>query len=119
MIRRPWRDESGVALGLAVIVVVLIGVLAAGLLAAGLLAVVQGDLEGTLQTNRGQRALHLADAGAQAVAAQLRAAANPDHYDADGPDNTGWAYLSPSSISHPAAGRPERRWPRATKAPRG
>ena len=92
MIRRTWPDESGVALGLAVIVVVLIGVLA-----AGLLAVVRGDLEGTIQTNRGQRAMHLADAGAQAAAAQLRAAANPDLYDADGPDNTGWAYLSPDS----------------------
>ena len=92
MIHRPLRDESGVALGLAVIVVVLIGVLA-----AGLLAVVRGDLEGTIQTNRGQRALHLTDAGAQAAAAQLRAAANPDHYDADGPANTGWAYLSPGS----------------------
>lgn len=90
MIRRYRRDESGVALGLAVIVVVLIGVLA-----AGLLAVVRGDLEGTIQTNRGQRALHLADAGAQAAVAQLRADANPDHYDADGTDNSGWAYVSP------------------------
>lgn len=90
MIRRPLRDESGVALGLAVIVVVLIGVLA-----AGLLAVVRGDLEGMIQTNRGQRALHLADAGAQAAAAQLRSNPTPDHYDADGSDNSGWAYVSP------------------------
>lgn len=90
MIRRPWRDESGVALGLAVILVVLIGVLA-----AGLLAVVRSDLEGTIQTNRGQRALHLADAGAQAAAAQLRADSDPDHFDADGADNSGWAYVSP------------------------
>lgn len=86
----PGRDESGVALGLAVIVVVLVGVLA-----AGLLAVVRGDLEGTVQTSRGQRALHLADAGAQAAAAQLRADATPGHYDADGAGNTGWAYVSP------------------------
>lgn len=90
MIGRSWRDESGVALGLAVILVVLIGVLAAGLLAA-----VRSDLEGAIQTNRGGRALHLADAGAQAAAAQLRADATPDHYDADGADNTGWAYVSP------------------------
>ena len=47
---------------MAVIVVVLIGVLA-----AGLLAVVRADLEGTVLTNRGQRALHLADAGARAT----------------------------------------------------
>ena len=90
MIGRLYRGESGVALGLAVIVVVLIGVLA-----AGLLAVVRGDLEGAIQTNRGQRALHLADAGAQAAAAQLRADAHPDHYDADGAGNTGWAHVSP------------------------
>ena len=89
MIRRSRRDESGVALGLAVIVVVLIGVLA-----AGLLAVLRSDLEGTIQTNRGQRALHLADAGAQAAAAQLRTDADPGHYDADGADNSGWAYVS-------------------------
>jgi len=86
----PRRDESGVALGLAVIVVVLIGVLA-----AGLLAVVRADLEGAVQTSRGQRALHLADAGAQAAAAQLRADAAPGHYDADAGDNSGWAQVSP------------------------
>ena len=76
MITRPWRDESGVALGLAVIVVVLIGVLA-----AGLLAVLRSDLEATARANGGQRALHLADAGAQAAAARLRADADPAHYD--------------------------------------
>ena len=59
------RDESGVALGLAVILVV-----------------VRSDLEGTIQMNRGGRALHLADAV-------------PGHYDADGADNTGWAYVPP------------------------
>jgi hypothetical protein len=80
-----------VALGLAVIVVVLMGVLA-----AGLLAVVRADLEGAVQTNRGQRALHLADAGAQAAAARLRADATPGHYDADPADNSGWAHVSPN-----------------------
>jgi hypothetical protein len=90
MIARPWRDESGVALGLAVIVVVLIGVLA-----AGLLALLRSDLEATVQANGGQRALHLADAGAQAAAAQLRADAEPAHYDADGADNSDWAHVPP------------------------
>ena len=90
MIWRHWRDESGVALGLAVVVVVLIGVLAAGLLAA-----LRSDLEATTQANRGQKALHLADAGAQAAAAQLRADSDPAHYDADGTDNTGWAQVPP------------------------
>jgi hypothetical protein len=90
VIGRARRDESGVALGLAVVVVLLIGVLA-----AGLLAVVRADLEGAVQTNRGQRALHLADAGAQAAAAQLRADAAPEHYDAEGADNSGWAHVPP------------------------
>ena len=90
MIARPWGDESGVALGLAVIVVVLIGVLA-----AGLLAVLRSDLEATARANGGQRALHLADAGAQAAAARLRADADPAHYDADGADNSGWAQVPP------------------------
>lgn len=90
MIRHPWRDESGVALALAVIVVVLVGVLA-----AGFLAVVRSDLRSTISANGGQRAFDLADAGAQAAAARLRTDANPGHYDAGAPYNTGWAYVSP------------------------
>jgi type II secretory pathway component PulK len=96
MIRRPWRDESGVALGLAVIVVVLIGVLA-----AGLLAVLRSDLEATARANGGQRALHLADAGAQAASAHLRADADPAHYDADGADNSVWAHVPRLTAASP------------------
>ena len=40
-----------------------------GVLAAGLLGTLRSDLEATTQANRGQSALHLADAGAQAAAA--------------------------------------------------
>ena len=90
MISGPCRDESGVALGLVVIVVVLIGVLA-----AGLLAVLRSDLEATAPANGGQRALHLADAGAQAAAARLRGDADPARYDADGADNSVWAHVPP------------------------
>jgi len=85
---RPLREESGVALGLAVIVVLLLG-----MLAAGLLAVVRADLEGAVQANRGQRAFNLADAGVQAAAGQLRADPSPEHYDADAAENTTWAYI--------------------------
>ena len=92
MIRHPWRDESGVALALAVIVVVLVGVLA-----AGFLAVVRSDLLSTISANHGRRAFDLADAGAQAAAARLRSDPNPEHYDANAPDNTEWAYLSPDA----------------------
>jgi len=88
MIGRPRQEESGVALGLAVIVVLLLGVLA-----AGLLAVVRADLEGAVQTSRGQRAFDLADAGVRAAAARLRADADPGHYDADPAGNTAWAYV--------------------------
>jgi hypothetical protein len=66
-----------------------------GVLAAGLLAVLRSDLEATARANGGQRALHLADAGAQAASAQLRADADPAHYDADGADNSGWAHAPP------------------------
>ena len=90
MIRPTWRDESGAALGLAVILIVVIGVMA-----AGLLAVLRSELEGTIQANRGQRALQLADAGAQAGAARLRADPNPEHYDEDGPGNSDWAEIGP------------------------
>lgn len=89
MIRHVWRDESGMALGLAVIVVVLVGVMA-----AGFLAVVRSDLESTVSMNRGQRAFDLADAGAQAAATQLRSDPNPEHYDDDPDENSEWSYLS-------------------------
>ncbi len=39
--------------------------------------------------------MHLADADAQAAAAQLRADADPAHYDADDADNSGWAEVPP------------------------
>jgi hypothetical protein len=88
--RRLRQDESGVALGLAVILVVLIGVLA-----AGFLAVVRSDLLSTISANHGQRAFDLADAGARAAAARLRSDANPEHYDADAAENAEWSYVPP------------------------
>lgn len=91
MIRALWRDESGVALALAVIVVVLVGVLA-----AGFLAVVRSDLLSTISANHGQRAFDLADAGAQAAAARLRSDPDPERYDANPSGNTEWAYISPT-----------------------
>ena len=90
MIRHLWRDESGMALGLAVVVVVLVGVMA-----AGFLAVVRSDLESTVSMNRGQNAFDLADAGAQAATTQLRSDPNPRHYDDDPDENSEWSYRSP------------------------
>jgi len=87
---RLESDESGVALGLAVILVVLVGVMA-----AGLLAFVRNDLEAVITVNQGQGALSLADAGVQAARTQLGSDAEPGHYDADPAENVEWAYVAP------------------------
>lgn len=88
--RRIRSDETGMALGLAVILVLLIG-----LMAAGFLALVRNDLEATISANGGQRAFALADAGAQAGMSRLRIDANPEHYDAAAAENAEWAHASP------------------------
>ena len=63
---RLIREEAGVALGLAVVLVVLIGVMG-----AGLLTVVVSDLEATLEANQGQRAFEMAEAGVEVAKARL------------------------------------------------
>jgi hypothetical protein len=83
-------DESGVALGLAVILIVLVGVMG-----AGLLTFVRSDLEAVVEVNQGQRALSLADAGVQAAMRQLRSDAEPGHYDGDAAGNVEWARTGP------------------------
>jgi hypothetical protein len=57
MIRRLLREERGMALGLAVIVVVIVGVMG-----AGLLTFVATDLEAVLAVNRGEQAFEVANA---------------------------------------------------------
>ncbi len=79
MLRRLAKDESGVVMGLVIIMVVLIGVLG-----AGLLVFVQRDLNALIQTNQGQRALDIADAGVQDAKRQLYTQdATRQHYDLD------------------------------------
>lgn len=63
---RRTADERGVALGLAVIMVALIGVLA-----AGLLTFVAADLEAVAEANRGRQAFELAEAGIEVAKAHL------------------------------------------------
>ena len=70
------REERGIALGLAVIIVALVGVLAAGLLAS-----VAADLQGLMEVNRGRQAFELAEAGIEVAKARL----------ADDPGTTGWS----------------------------
>jgi hypothetical protein len=82
MFERFLKDESGVALGLAVIMIVLIGVMG-----AGLLVFVRNDLEAVVEVNQGQRATDIADAGLHAARQQIMGDKVPGHYDID--DGTG------------------------------
>jgi hypothetical protein len=93
-IRQLLNDESGAALGLAVIMIVLIGVMG-----AGLLTFVRSDLEAAVEVNQGQSALGLADAGVQAARRQLRSEAVPGHYDANAAGNVEWAYVAPAGAT--------------------
>lgn len=101
MIGRLVRDESGIAMGLAVIVVVIVGVMG-----AGLLVFVRNDLEAVVQVNQGQEAFEAADAGIRAAERELLSNACPQSYDgqqagAENPDDS-------------CAGSEESEWPRVT-----
>src|SRR3712207_6481899 len=68
IMRRFVRDESGMTLGLAMVMILLIGVMGAGLLTfAG------KDLDTVVEVNRGQRAFELADAGVGVAKRQITA----------------------------------------------
>ena len=64
--RRFVTDESGMTMGLAVIMILLLGVMG-----AGLLTFVSRDLNTVVEENRGQRAFEVADAGIGAAKRQL------------------------------------------------
>lgn len=85
MIQRFTKDESGMTMGLAVIMIVLIGVMG-----AGLLTFVVNDLNSVVEVNRGQRAFEMADAGVEAAKRQLKQDADPFHYDGVGVDDVEW-----------------------------
>ena len=84
---RLLRDESGIAMGLAVIVVVIVGVMG-----AGLLVFVRNDLEAVVEVNQGQRAFEMADAGVQAAKQQLNEDSDSDRYDGEGEDDVPWSF---------------------------
>ncbi len=77
--RGDFHNESGVALGLAVMVLVVVGVIG-----AGLLVFVRNDLASVVRANQGQSAFYAADAGAEAAKRELLGDASPAKYDADG-----------------------------------
>ena len=64
MIWRLLREERGMALGLAIIVVVIVGVMG-----AGHLTFVVTDLEAVVAVNRGEQAFELAEAGIEVAKA--------------------------------------------------
>jgi hypothetical protein len=66
MIQRFARDESGMTIGLAMIIVLIIGVMG-----AGLLTFANTNLNTVLEANQGQRAFEVADAGIEAARRQL------------------------------------------------
>src|SRR3712207_5254342 len=66
MIRHFLPEERGMALGLAIIVVVIVGVMG-----AGLLTLVATDLEAVVAVNRGEQAFELAEAGIEVAKAHL------------------------------------------------
>lgn len=89
MLGKFVRDESGIAMGLAVIMIVLVGVMG-----AGLLVFVRNDLQAVVEVNQGKKALDATDAAIQAAEAQLRINARPLKYngtDADAED-LAWSY---------------------------
>lgn len=75
MVRRLGRDETGIAMGLAVVLIVVIGVMG-----AGLLVFVRNDLEAVVQVNQGQEAFEATDAGMQAAERQLLSDNCPESY---------------------------------------
>jgi type II secretory pathway component PulK len=66
MIGALLREERGMALGFAIIVVVIVGVMG-----AGLLTFVSTDLEAVAEINRGEQAFELAEAGIEVAKAHL------------------------------------------------
>jgi type II secretory pathway component PulK len=66
MIQRLLTEQRGMALGLAIIVVVIVGVMG-----AGLMTIVATDLEAVVAVNRGEQAFELAEAGIEVAKAHL------------------------------------------------
>jgi type II secretory pathway component PulK len=66
MIPRLLPEQRGMALGLAIIVVVIVGVMG-----AGLMTIVATDLEAVVAVNRGEQAFELAEAGIEVAKAHL------------------------------------------------
>jgi type II secretory pathway component PulK len=75
MIPRLLPEQSGMALGLAIIVVVIVGVMG-----AGLMTIVATDLEALVAVNRGEQAFELAEAGIEVAKAHLANDSSPSDW---------------------------------------
>ena len=78
MIRRLLPEERGMVLGLAIIVVVIVGVMG-----AGLLTLVATDLEAVVAVNRGEQAFESAEAGIEVAKAHLASDSSPADWSSD------------------------------------
>ena len=76
MIANFLREERGMVLGLAIVVVGVVGVMG-----AGLLTYVSADLQAVVAVNRGEQAFELAEAGVEVAKAHL----------ANDPSPAGWS----------------------------
>jgi type II secretory pathway component PulK len=75
MIFHLMREERGMVLGLAIIIVVVIGVMG-----AGLLTFVSADLQAVVTVNRGEQAFQLAEAGVEVARAHLAGDPSPSDW---------------------------------------
>jgi type II secretory pathway component PulK len=75
MIFHLMREERGMVLGLAIIIVVVIGVMG-----AGLLTFVSADLQAVVTVNRGEQAFQLAEAGIEVARAHLAGDPSPSDW---------------------------------------
>jgi len=75
MLRKLAKEETGIALPIAIMLVVIVGVMG-----AGLLVFVTTDLGSVIESNQGQKAFNLADAGVQAAKAHLMTEAETVRY---------------------------------------
>ena len=88
MFQRLGRDESGMTMGLAIVMILLISVMG-----AGLLTFVSRDLNSVVEENRGQRAFEVADAGIEAAKRQLASNVVTGDYNGEEPDIQ-WSLLN-------------------------
>jgi type II secretory pathway component PulK len=75
MIQRLLTEQRGMTLGLAIIVVVIVGVMG-----AGLMTIVATDLEAVVAVNRGEQAFELAEAGIEVAKAHLANDPSPSNW---------------------------------------